>query len=79
MLSVPFLFHFLSACLFPFLSASRVHGSSVWPGCDDGCGWATVVFHGSWVSAVVCGGFLRWFFVDSGSLRWVLRFDIGEF
>ena len=51
----------------------------MWPGCDARCGWATVVFRGSWVSVVVCDGSLRWFFVDSGSLRWVLRFDIGEF
>ena len=58
--------------MFPFLSESRVCGSWVWPGCDAGCGWAAVVFHGSWISTVVRGGSLRWFG------EWVLRFDISE-
>ena len=26
-----------------------------------GCGWAVVVFCGSWISTVVCAGSLRWF------------------
>ena len=37
-----------------------------------GCGWAAMVFWGSWISTVVCAGSLQWF------SEWVLRFHISE-
>ena len=71
-------FHFLSASMFPFLSAFQVCGSWVWPGCNAWCGWAVVLFHGSWsVSMVVWWvGFAFWYW-------WVLisvvLIDFGGF
>nr|POE57114.1 hypothetical protein CFP56_02138 [Quercus suber] len=72
MLSVhSFPFHCLSRALHPLLLTLSFIFSLHLEFVGLGCGWAAVVFRGSWVSTVVRGGSLRWFG------EWILQFDIG--